>query len=647
VVRITTNLVQVDAVVTDKKGQAITDLTAGDFEILENGQPQPITNFSFVEVAPRAASYKSAEKMAAPAKNAPHVPHARISAEQVRRTITLVVDDLTMSFFSMGTVKDTLTKFVNEQMQPGDMVAIIRASAGIGALEQFTNDKRQLLAAIERVRWYPREGAPVQTFEPIRREQRSGSARSGGENPYAAYTREMEQTDKQNQQELKDYREQVSTVGTLGTLNYTVRGMKGVPGRKAVVLLSDGMRIFDRKDLTSGSRVTAALRQLTDMANRSAVVFYTVDARGLVNPAQFYADDDTSGDGAQLDSRLREYIDSQTGLDYLAHQTGGMAIRNNNDLNGGIRRVLDHQKSFYLIGYRPDPETFKSSRDGRAFHKISVRVKRPELRVRARTGFLGIADEELRVVPRTRDERLMNALVSPISTGGIDVRLTSLFLNDEQAGSFMRSLLHLDARDLTFTTEPDGRRKVVIDIAALTFGDAGTMVDSFNRTHTIHVSESAYQAALQQGLRYEIAMPVKKAGPYQMRIAVRDAGTDRIGSVSQFIEVLNLSKGLLALSGLLLSSGAGQEMSQTKALQTLPARSQSPRTLERLNASSNESDSAVRRFHVGTPLDYGFVIYNAKVDKTTSRPQLTRQIRLFRDGQLVHTSEPQPLDKSG
>ena len=648
VVRITTNLVQIDAVVVDKTGQPVTGLTPEDFEILENGKPQPITNFSFIEVAPGPAANKPGESAPKPAKNALPVPPARLKAGQVNRTIALVVDDLMMSFFSVGTVQESLKKFVNEQMQPGDMVAIIRASAGIGALEQFTNNKQQLMAAVERVRWYPRESSPIAIFDPIESNSGTGSRRAildpidgvrSNQRLESAAVQELRALDKQRQEEIAEYREQVFTVGTLGTLNYVVRGMKSLPGRKAVVLLSDGLNVMSRRDLGASGRALDRLKQLTDLANRSAVVFYTIDARGLVNPSQFYAQDDTSdivgnfsAMDAALESRAQLYRNSRAGADLLAAETGGISVSNLNDLNKGLRRVLDDQKSYYLIGYRPDSESFKSGRGGRPFNKISVRMKNPELRVRTRTGFIGITDAELSLVPRTRDDRLMGALISPFATGNIDVRVTPLFLNDEKTGSFMRSVLHLDARDLTFTTEKDGRRKVVIDIAALTFGNAGSMVDAFNRMHTIHVSEAAHKSIVQRGLRYEIAVPVKKPGPYQLRIAVRDAATDRIGSVSQFIEVPDLSKGHLALSGLLLSS-TSQELTQTEAARHAN------------NTEANvESDSAVRRFRVGSPLDYAFVIYNPRLDKTTSRPQLTRQIHLFRDGKLVHTSAAQPLD---
>src|SRR4029078_6631736 len=75
--------------------------------------------------------------------------------EDVRRTIALVVDDLGLSFSSTHFVRRALKQFVYQQMQPGDLVAIIRTSGGIGALQQFTSDKRRLYAAIEHIRWYP------------------------------------------------------------------------------------------------------------------------------------------------------------------------------------------------------------------------------------------------------------------------------------------------------------------------------------------------------------------------------------------------------------------------------------------------------------------------------------------------------------
>ncbi|MBK9528767.1 MAG: VWA domain-containing protein [Acidobacteria bacterium] len=154
VVKISTNLIQVDVTVTDKNGNAVRDLRPDEIEIYENGKLQKVNNFSFVP-GNRTTTEEAARLAKENRKNSPNVilPSGPIRPEQVRRTIALVVDDLNLSFGSTAWVQDALKKFVNEQMQDGDLVAIIRTGAGVGALQQFTSDKRQLLAAIERVRF--------------------------------------------------------------------------------------------------------------------------------------------------------------------------------------------------------------------------------------------------------------------------------------------------------------------------------------------------------------------------------------------------------------------------------------------------------------------------------------------------------------
>ena len=144
VVRITANLVQIDAVVTDRKGQQITNLTDQDFEILEDGHAQKITNLSYVSIgSPTAAPTRPAAGAKDTGAKYEGVPPVHLRPEQVHRTIALVVDDLGLSLQSMVYVRQALKKFVDEQMQPGDMAAIIRTRAGTAALQQFTGDKHQ------------------------------------------------------------------------------------------------------------------------------------------------------------------------------------------------------------------------------------------------------------------------------------------------------------------------------------------------------------------------------------------------------------------------------------------------------------------------------------------------------------------------
>ena len=166
VVRITTNLVQVDAVVTDKNGKIVTDLKPEDIQIFEDGRQQKITHFSYNLSEPEKTA--SPEKKPTPTdKNAPPLPPARLRPEDVRRTIALVIDDLGLSWESMYYVRRALKKFVDEQMQPGDLVAIIRTSGGMGALQSFTADKRQLYAAIERVKYSANGRGGISAFAPM------------------------------------------------------------------------------------------------------------------------------------------------------------------------------------------------------------------------------------------------------------------------------------------------------------------------------------------------------------------------------------------------------------------------------------------------------------------------------------------------
>src|SRR5262245_46634422 len=154
IVRINTQLVQVDVVVTDREGKHVEDLSASDFELQVDGQRQSLTHFSHVNlpVVKRAPSVKKkSDSSLAPEA----MPTRQIAAEEVRRTIAFIVDDLGLSPSSLELVRETLRRFVNEQMQEGDLIAIIRTGSGLGMLEQYTSDKRILYAAIERLIWNP------------------------------------------------------------------------------------------------------------------------------------------------------------------------------------------------------------------------------------------------------------------------------------------------------------------------------------------------------------------------------------------------------------------------------------------------------------------------------------------------------------
>lgn len=645
VVRITTNLVQIDAIVTDKSGKLVTDLRPEEVEILEDGRPQKITNFSFVSTTGGTEQPVAVKTTAPVNKNAPPVPPVRLRPEQVRRTVALVVDDLGLSFESTHYVRDALRKFVDQQVQPGDLVAIIRTAGGVGALQQFTSDKRQLYATIERVKWNPNGRGGVTAFPPL--EGSPITAGDGGDDDEPGIVKG---------DDADEFREDIFTTGTLGAVNYVVRGMRELPGRKSVVLMSDGISISYKGDPARRARLLENLRRLTDLANRASVVIYTMDARGLQTLGLTAADDVAGFDAAQIEGKMQDrrsdFFESQNGLNYLAQQTGGFFIRNNNDLSGGIKSVLDDQKGYYLIGYRPDDSTFDARTGRRQFHKISLKLKRPGLKSRARTGFYGITDEQAAAKPQTRIEQLSDALISPFNSGGVKLRLTSLYGNDPKVGGFVRSMLHIEARDLTFTDDPDGWHKAVFDVMAVTFGDNGTVLDSVNRIQTVRVRGETYKRVLENGFVYTLVVPVKKPGAYQLRAALRDTATERVGSASQFIEVPNIGKNRLALSGIAVIGTDPAPKSALTAKETASASSTGPEhpaqtDEEEISDIDPQASPAVRRFRRRMVMNFGYIIYNAQLDKATGQPRVQTQVRLFRDGKEVFAGRIQPLDMTG
>ena len=711
VVQITTSLVQIDATVTDKDGKYVTGLKAEDFEILENGQTQPITNFSYISTAPSPAPTPSDSPALKPTKDAskdPPIKFGRVGPlrpEQVRRAIALVVDDLRMSTEGIHSTRQALKKFVEEQTQQGDLVAIIRTSGGMGALQQFTSDREQLLAAIERVKPIARAGARPGAFTSINLLDRLETQILDGtpdENESTADRRRREGTtsaaasssfrgnEQSRLQGINEFRDTLFTVGTLGALNFVVRGLKDLPGRKAAVLFSDGISIFNSESNAGdrSGRVMEAMRQLVDHANRASVVIYSIDTRGL-QPTMQASDNTTGGPivnnpigppsavtgvgnitpdlyGQQvLGARTAELFEGQNGLSYLARETGGIAVFNNNDLNRGIRRALEDITGFYLIGYRPEESSFETSSGHRRFNSWTIKVKdRPNLKVRTRGGFIGFAEEQTRNKNRTPGEQLMAALLSPFSVRGLDLKLTSVFMNDATLGSTMKSMLLMDAEKLTFTKRSDGKFETVFNVIAVTLGDSGAVTDQITRVEKIIVSQDTLERFVSEGMVYGLNIPISKPGAYMLRIAVRDAASGRIGSASQYVEVPNVSKDRMTLSSLIISGNnpegnvrpkTAKELLKSVLAMAAPV-DKSPASVATaapvivaggegmVGTEDPKASPASRLFRTKMYLNFACIIYNGKDGK--AKGPFTTQVRLFHEGREVFDGGPVPLDMS-
>lgn len=359
VVKITTKLVQVDVVVT-KDGKLVPNLTAEDFEIFQDGRKQTITSFAYISNVPSSTSQPNTGNS---------VPFSPIKRDDPHRTIAFVVDDLGLSFDSMVQVRQQLGKFFAEQLQPNDLVAVIRTSGDLGPLQQFTNDKLVLSRAVDRLRWNFCNRVGIQVFLP------AGVTEFGG--GCGTYT----------------YR------NTLKSLRFIIEAMGHLPGRKSMVLFSDSMPTNPQDDLffTQGGAdqffdsndYSDLVYNLAESAIRSSVVIYSVDTQGLPVtevtavdslggiPAVITRGQDPFREGIHRVSEPMKNIpmarqalleSRRRGGELLAAQTGGFQIRNSNDFQ--LNRIVEDQTGYYLLGYRPVEETFD-----RRFHDIKARSR--------------------------------------------------------------------------------------------------------------------------------------------------------------------------------------------------------------------------------------------------------------------------------
>ena len=597
VVRITTNLVQIDAIVT-KDGKNVPSLKAEDFEIFEDGRKQTITSFAYISNMPAAAT------PVAEADRDKSVPAAPLKRDDPRRTLAIVVDDLGLSAESMSDVRRQLRKFVNEQIQPHDLVAIIRTGSQNGALQQFTNDKRLLLRAVDQLRWNACSRVGVNVLPPTQQVMELGTTEHvcGG----------------------------FSFFITMRALRTIIDGMTEIPGRKSMMILSDSLPIESQDSpffnidpnspFNDRTNRVIALQRVAEKAIRASVVIYAVDTQGLQTTGITAADRFTGNArtvGAQMNAmvaaRGRLVFDRRAGGELMARQTGGFQIKNSNDFK--LERILEEQSGYYLLGYRPSDETFNKK-----FHRITAKVKRSGMSLRTRYGFFGYSEEDDVKKPQSKTNL---ALASPFRSQDIDLEFTAFFANDKVAGSVIRSFLYLDAKDLTFVQAND-KHEAKIELHGVIFGDNGTVEDQITHNAVMSLPEADYQRAVREGIRIRFDMRAKKPGAYQLRVAARDVVSSRIGSAGQFVSVPNLKNKRLAVSGIVLRGVTDIAETDEDEVATV-----SP---------------AFRRFVPNSELQFALVIYNAAIDPAVRRPNLVMETKLFRNDKRVQSYPAIPVD---
>ncbi len=654
VVRIETNLIQIDVVVTDKDGNEVTNLKREDFEIYENDELVRISNFSYTAIKNKenSASLNSVER-----NNLEVIP-PRVG--QIRRTVAIVVDDLRLAGNDVNYVKKSLTKFINSQVQPNDLIAIIKTSGSIGILQQFTTDKKKLLKAIENIEWKPLTSVGSSPFPPIEitfADQIAANIISGiQETPDDREAQALSDALKAKIAERTDiekvagnFRSDQFVTGTLNVLLKTIDAMRQLSGRKSILFVVGGLSNItgdESKTLDSSGQNKFVsfqnkelLRKISESANRSAISIYPLDSRGIQAVGLSAADETRGGmfssmNGAQIDQKVtnerEEITRSQDGLKILAQETGGKAFINNNDLDKGLNSMLNSQNGYYLLAYQPDSDTFDAK--NRRFNKLTVKVKRPNVNVTYRSGFFNIAENSNQDKSNANDSVFVQKLLSPYRYDDINLNITSIFAGNDLTSSTLRTFINVKPADLKFVETDDGKKVAKFDLLAIAFDENGIPIARLGRGFSVTVNPDEYAKLLKTGISCNLSFATKNAGLHQVKVAVRDNNSKQIGTISQSVNVPDVKEDEMALSGILLENFTIDQWKalQSNSLKTSPAKMQ--------------QDTAIRQFKKETVLTYTYAVYFFPKIKDNKLENLTAQTILWKDGKEIFRGAPEKIN---
>jgi VWFA-related protein len=399
------NYIKVDMYASTRNGVPITDLRREEIELLEDGKAQDIKDFEHVQVDNLTPQELRIEPNS--------VEQSRqMAADGRARIFVIFLDTLHTNIEGSANMRIPLVRFLDRAMGSTDMVAVMTPE--MSASDITFGRKTTVISNIMQREWtWGRRNRII----PL----------DAKEDLYTACYRGDEQLLKA----MKDRWREKQTLDALADLIVHLQGIR--EERKAILTVSEGWRLFqpdpkladrggseipnverlfnpvDRARNAAGSSIDKAqcdadrialaqiddarrMLEISESANRGNVTFYPIYPRGLaVFDSDIGPDPPPSlqEDGAILRNR-------HNSLRGLAIDTDGIAVINTNDIEGGISRIVADLSSYYLLGY----ESTNSKLDGK-FRSITVRVKRPDTKVRARRGYRALTAEEV----MTRSDR--------------------------------------------------------------------------------------------------------------------------------------------------------------------------------------------------------------------------------------------------
>jgi VWFA-related protein len=657
-----TEVVRLDAVVTDADGNPVRGLSQVDFELLEDGKPQKLTHFLFVG---QDADETKALLEAAGAPSEAGAATGEGRAEGAGRYVVILVDDLHIAPVRMQGVREALKRLLDEFLLPDDRVAVAYASApaGVQKLTQEREDVKRgidALAARQAV-VEPARGSAMtpEQAELILRGDRNAlllaarnmkdepgslyggasgqfggprgaiASRPGGDPSAVGETPEERGASVEAQQQARGILGEALTFSSisLARIDDVLRSLGPLPGRKLCLLVSEGFLVGAG---TSEER-TQDLRRVVDAATRSGAVVYALDARGLTGEARV---GDASVSGVRPQQDLQSSVDRQaeqlrrTTLETVTGDTGGFLVRGTNDLAAGLRRMIDDNSSYYLMAYEPSNQ----KRDGR-FRRIELRLpRRRQLVVRTRKGYYA-ADARKQPgaasAPEPSDAESLAMLGKAPPQGGLPVRVTADFVALPPSGPQALVRAHVDVDGLAWQKSKAGRR-AALHIAVGAFDADGNPVGApFGGRRELDVDPAEYERVRTAGVDFQRQLPLDP-GRYEIRVLARDLEGKALGGATQWVEIPNLEDKKLALSSVFLSSSPSAPPSPAAGVAgTLP--------------------QETRRFKRTDSLNFRLYVYNAAEDADGTADAVI-QAQIWSQSKVIAASKPQPvtvLEKDG
>jgi VWFA-related protein len=618
-VRLRTELVQVQVVVTDKQGRVIEGLNKEDFELLEQGRTQEVSFFSLERISVRPAN--SSAKTPNPI--APERPTTgSATGSTTPRSIVLFLDTLHLSGPSLIRSRLAAKQFVDEQLTDQDTVVIAASNGVFGIFQNAARNRLAIHQLIERINAF--DASQQSNFTPYL----SAMVKMGDRAAFElaaqilaeelridlVFARAMVRGKASEVLEIASYTRQ----STLSVLSAIAERVMGMPGQRILILLSDG---FSMRDF-NGAHDSGNVQSVVSKAVRSGVIIYSIDVKGLEVAAEFDASRRTVTGGSAMIGRLSSYMsasakDRQDGMNALAQDTGGKSFFNTNDLNGAVQKAVDLNRTYYTLAYYPPDD-----RGTKEFRRITVRVRtHPEYSVRAQKGYYSsdlkrAAEKELAQSPPAR---LMTAIAKPLAAGDIGVSASADYLEVGTDSNQVSLQAQIDGTRLSYREE-NGRLTLELELAAVVYDRTGKPVHSLTETIRGSLSVAEVEAARRNGFHYSKRMSLKP-GLYNIRIGLMEVSTDRVGTAAAWLEVPNLSAGKLTLSSILLTKDSAEST-------TPPGKpgEQTPLVL------------GVTNYRTGKPILYYLMIYNGREDSG-----LKMQWEIAESGKVIHQTEWQPV----